>query len=156
MPIKLKSPLKKDFHLIKSDEAMGNTDGATMITVRQATQGDFERVDDLTSEYKREFDGKTVKAIQRISFDDIRRKQVYLTLCACNILGEDEQTPLWTFKNEKPSSEASFESGWYKLPPVVAQEIYEKVLEMNPLWDDRVPKPSNDDNTPEKSGNEES
>jgi hypothetical protein len=153
MPIKLKTPITKEFHLTKSDDDLGNTDGATMITVRQATQGDFERVNDLNSEFKREYDGITIRAVQRISFDDIRRKQIYLTLGACNITDENDK-PLFEFVGGKVRDEADFKIAWYKLPPVVADEIHERVLEMNPLWDDRVPRPA--PVVPVQSGEEES
>ena len=44
MPIQMKTPIKKEFHLEKSDKEFDVQDGATMITIRQATQGDFEMV----------------------------------------------------------------------------------------------------------------
>lgn len=146
MPIKIKSPLEKQYHLEKSDKELGNEDGATMVTIRQATQGDFELVNDLNSEFQREYDGTRIIAKQRISFDDIRRLQVFLTMIDCNILDENEKDPLFRFdsKTKKVQSRAEFERSWYKLPPVIADEIYEYVLEMNPLWDDRIKKPDPD------------
>lgn len=154
MPIKLSAPLKKEFHLVESDKALDNTDGATMITIRQATQGDFELVNDLTSTFKREYDGEKVSAIQRISFDDIRRKQVYLTICACNLQDVDGNDLFKFNKDERPTTEEAFRRAWYKLPPVVADEIHEFVLQMNPLWDERIPKKPV--KTPEQSGESES
>ena len=137
MPIKLKSPLKKEFHLTKSDGELG-VDGIegdpTLITVRQATQGDHELRNDLDSEFRREYDGRTIKVVQRISFDDLRRREVFLTLCACNILDEDGSKPLFAFENGRLNNEEVFNRSWGKLPPTVADEIHEKVMEMNPLW----------------------
>jgi hypothetical protein len=140
MPIHLKSPLEKEFHLEKSDAELGISDGATLISIRQATEGDYILVRDLSSEYRRSYDGRTITAIQRISYDDIRKKQVYLTLSGCNILDENEKDPLFRFSNKRVSSETEFNAAWYKLPPTIADEIHAKVLDMNPLWDDR-PKP---------------
>jgi hypothetical protein len=150
MPIKLKSPLEKEFPLEKSDAELGTTDGASLVTIRQATEGDYILVRDLTSEYKRSWDGKSIVSIQRISYDDIRKKQVYLTMSSCNIMDENGKDPLFKFSNKRLSSETEFNASWYKLPPVIADEIHEFVLQMNPLWDERIPqqpKPA-----PEKSG----
>ena len=135
MPILLRAPIKKQFHLEKSDAELGVTDGATMVTIRQATQGDYELRNDLTSEFKREYDGVLIRVVQRISFDDIKRREVFLTLCACNIISEGKK-PLFRFDNGKLRDEVEFRDAWYKLEPIIADEIHEKVLEMNPLWND--------------------
>jgi len=146
MPIKLASPIKKEFHLSKSDKELGTDDGATMVIIRQATQGGHELRNDLFSEFKREYDGATIKVVQRISFDDIRRREVFLTMCSCNVVGENGK-PLFKFVNETLTNESDFQASWSKLPPVIAQEIHEKVLEMNPLWNENgvVPEVENED-----------
>ena len=135
MPIKLKSPLKKEFHLEKSDKELETDDGATMVTIRQATQGGFEFRNTLMDELRREYNGTTITVVQRISFDDIRRREVFLTLCGSNILDKNGK-PLFEFVSEQLISEDKFLKAWGSLPPVIAQEIHEKVLEMNPLWDE--------------------
>jgi hypothetical protein len=144
MPIKLKSPLKKEFHLIKSDAELGvdETGDPTLITVRQATQGDHELRNDLDSEFRREYDGRTIKVVQRISFDDLRRREVFLTLCACNILDEDGKRLLFEFENGRLIDEGKFNTAWGKLPPTVADEMHEKVMEMNPLWNGSAKPPA--------------
>jgi hypothetical protein len=138
MPIQLGSPIKKEFHLDKSDAELSIKDGASMVTVCQATQGGHELRNDLFSEFKREYDGATIRVVQRISFDDIRRREVFLTLCACNIMDESGKKPLFTFLNGHLSDEVVFRSAWNKLPPIIANEIHEKVLEMNPLWNENA------------------
>ena len=155
MPIQLKSPLKKEFHLEKSDKELETDDGATMIAVRQATQGGHELRNELFSEFKREYDGAKISVVQRISFDDIRRREVFLTLCACNIMDESGKKPLFKFDNGNPTNEADFNKAWGKLQPVIANEIHEKVLEMNPLWNEgTVAVTSEDEEVELKTGNE--
>jgi len=152
MPITLKSPLKTEYQLIKSDEELGSGDGATTVTIRQATQGAYELVNKLTETVERQYDGATVKMLQKISFDDIHRKQIYLTLCGCNIMDETGQTPLFKFKDEGLVNENEFTKAWGKLPPVIANEILEKVWEMNPLWSETLTKTSGKEEL-EKLGN---
>ena len=150
MPIKLASPLKKEFHLEKSDAELQTEDGATMVTIRQATQGGHELRNDLFAEFKREYGEGIIKVVQRISFDDIRRREVFLTLCACNIMDETGKKSLFIFENGGLPSETIFQKAWGKLPPIIAKEIHEKVLEMNPLWNENGVSPKKDDGTDDK------
>ena len=136
MPIQLAAPKKKEFVLEKSDEALGNTGEGripTTITVRQAVQGDVELRNALFNDFTREFDGRVIKVSQKISFDDIRRLEIFLTLCACNITNSQGE-PLFKFVNERLTDNSVFNKAWASLDPVIAIEIGEKVLEMNPLW----------------------
>ena len=146
MPIKILANNTKEFPLKKSDKEFKNEGDATTVTIRQATQGDFEIRNDLFAEFKREYDGSAIRVIQRISFDDIRRKEVFLTLCACNILdypevaegekqiADDKLPSLFKFKDGRLTNERDFLVAWAKLHPTIANEIHECVLEMNPLW----------------------
>ena len=136
MPFQLSAPKKKEFQLEKSDEALGNTGKEsvpTTVLIRQATQGDVELRNALFADFTREYDGRMVKVTQRISYDDIRRLEVFLTLCACNIINA-KGDPLFVFNNERVADRVAFDRAWATLPPVVAIELGEKVLEMNPLW----------------------
>jgi hypothetical protein len=140
MPIQLATPKKKEFVLEKSDEALGNTGDAvepTKIVVRQATQGDVELRNALFADFTREYDGRIVKVVQRISYDDIRRLEVFLTLCSCNLLNAKGDS-LFTFVNDRLVDQNAFNRAWASLDPVLAIEIGEKVLEMNPLWQPEV------------------
>ena len=134
MPIKVQPPIIKDFTLDKADKAANNTKDPTIIRVRQAAQGERERRDKVYFDFKREYksDGE-VSVTQQISYNDVARMEVMLTLADCNILGLDEQ-PLFKFKNDRITSEFDFLNAWAQLTPEVADEIHEKVLEMNLLW----------------------
>lgn len=136
MPIQLGTPKKKKYILVESDKALGNTEAdstPTEIVVRQATQGDVELRNALFADFTREYDGRMVKVVQHISYDDIRRLEVFLTLCSCNLL-DAKGEPMFTFVNEKLIDNVAFKRAWASLEPVIAIEIGEKVLEMNPVW----------------------
>jgi len=132
MPVRLLPATKSTYRLEKSDVEY-KTDTPTIIEVRLATQGAVEARNELFAEFKREYEGSKVTVSQRLSFDDIRRKEVFLTLAACNIETEDGK-PLFAFSNERLDDEGKFKNAWNQLPPMVASEIHEKVLESNVVW----------------------
>jgi len=139
MPITLSVPVEKDYTLDKSDKIYDTPKGEpTRITVRQATQGDHERRSALFSSIVREMarnatDGDTVRWIQRFSFEELKRIEVMLTLKACNITGANGK-PLFEFNEDGKMSESKFKQAWDILPPAVAQEIHDCVLELNVDW----------------------
>jgi len=132
MPLQLIAPIEKDFILEKTDTEFKTEGEPTKILVRQATQGQHERRNVLINTFNRQYDGVSVVVSQNFSPEDLYRLEVELTLADCNIVGEDEQ-PLFVFKNKVVNS-SSFMRGWAKLPPTVAREIHDKVIEVNPLW----------------------
>lgn len=136
MPIKILSDQVQEFILIKSDKEFDNEGEPTTISVRQATQGDFEIRNNLFANFKRRYEGNAITVEQTLSFDDIRRKEVFLTLTACNIIDDSggKEKPLFVFSNGRLTDEAKFRRAWAKLHPIVAEEISQCVLKMNPLW----------------------
>lgn len=138
MPIHLSVPLEKDYVLERTDEIYGVPDGEpTRITVRQATQGEHERRAALFSQIVREMaknDAQDlVRLIQRFSFEELKRIEVQLTLKACNIVGPDDKL-LFSFDAKGRINEQKFREAWDLLPPAVAMEIHEKVLDLNVDW----------------------
>ncbi|MCJ7760944.1 hypothetical protein MUP59_07395 [Candidatus Bathyarchaeota archaeon] len=139
MPIQLAVPIEKDYTLDKSDELYNTAKGEpTRVTIRQATQGDHERRAALFSSIVREMarnstDGDTVRWIQRFSFEELKRIEVFLTLKACNISGSNGKS-LFDFDSNGKIQEAKFKQAWDILPPAVAQEIHDCVLELNVDW----------------------
>lgn len=132
MALKLTAPIEKDFILEKSDKEYKNDGAPTTVTIRQATQGQHERRNQLINTFNREYDGISVTVSQNFSPEDLYRLEVELTLVGCNIDDVDDK-PLFIFKGNFVEP-ASFKKGWAKLPPIVAEEIHSKVLEVNPLW----------------------
>jgi hypothetical protein len=133
MPIKLSVPLIKDFTLEKCDKAAENTGEPTRVTIRQAAQGERERRDEVFSEFKREYTDGKITVTQRISYDDVVRTEVFLTMAACNIQDMNSE-PLFKFKGDRIASEEDFLKAWAQLPPSWADEIHEQVLKVNLLW----------------------
>ena len=132
MPVRLSPATKSTYRLEKTDEEF-KSETPTMISVHLATQGDVEARNELWADYKRVIEGQVTTIVQRLSFDDIRREEVFLTLASCDLEDSDGK-PLFTFKNEHLSDKPSFRSAWNKLPPFIANEIHEKVLEANIIW----------------------
>jgi len=142
MPLQIKSPLEKEFVLEKTDEKFEVTGEPTIVKIRQATQGGFMSRNQLFDELRREFAGPIMTVVQRISFDAVRRREVWLTLVSSNILKENGKA---LFNEETAKDEIEFGRSWATLDPFVADEIHEKVLEVNYLWSESGEAPANTD-----------
>lgn len=134
MALKIEPAIEKVFALERSDKALENTGDPTTIKVIQAREGqNLERLQ-LWEKYERTFQvAGDVKVAQEVNPAAVRRKEVFLTLVACNIEIEDGKGgshPLFTF----PLKEKQFNEAWAKLPSIIADEIHEKVLEVNLDW----------------------
>lgn len=144
MPIKLIAPVEEEFILTKTDEAYGEEGGEpTRVTIRQATQSQNERrfkvFEKLTQQLSDDLGSEAIiQTIQRINLHELRRIEVNLTMIGCNLMDEDG-TPLFAFKKfgdrqYLDMSDEEFRKAWGKLPPDIAYEISDKVLEVNKLW----------------------
>jgi hypothetical protein len=139
MPIRLDVPLEKEYTLEKSDKVFGVAAAeSTRVTIRQATQGEHERRAALFSQVIREMardssQEDVVRLIQRFSFEELKRIEVQLTMKSCNILGADGKL-LFKFNADGRISEDKFRDAWDVLPPSVATEIHDCVLELNVDW----------------------
>ena len=140
MSFKLKPPVEEVFFLDKTDEEYpaesinDEPPERTTVTVRQATQAQHERRSDLFSKLTTRVsnDPNIVEIVTRFSYPELQRIECFLAVVDCNIEDEDS-SPLFRFKNGK-ISEFDFNKGWGKLPPLVAEEIHQKVLTLNPTW----------------------
>ena len=142
MPLQLTAPIYKEFTLDRTDEKY-SSDGSTTVLIKQAAQGEHERRQDLFSVLERkysELDPEEVSLVQRFSMEELKRLEVWLTLCASNILDEKgkELFPSKKLKSDSypklSMSRKQFDDAWALLPPDVAAEIHEKVLEVNLMW----------------------
>lgn len=134
MPYQFTAPLVKEFTLEKTDAKYNVKGDPTVVKIRQVKMGDKKLRDDLYAKFERRFDGITVTVAQTVSLDDVVRKEVFLTLAACNILTEDGKKSAFEFDNDRLKNEHEFNVAWAKLEPDIAEEIHEKVWEMNPMW----------------------
>jgi hypothetical protein len=102
--------------------------------VRQATQAQHERRSDLFSRLTSRVgnDPSIVEIVTRFSFPELQRIECFLALKGSNLEDENGE-PLFRFKNGV-ITERDFNEVWGKLPPLVADEIHEKVLLLNPTW----------------------
>lgn len=130
MPLNLEPPVEKEFVLEKSDKKFGNTGEPTTILVGQAREGENIRRAELWARYERRLihNSDDISIAQEVSPAIVRRKEVFLALRGCNITMEGK--PMFTF----PLKESAFNDAWSKLDPYIADEIHEKVLEVNIDW----------------------
>lgn len=137
MPLELAPPLEEEFELERTDQRFGIKDGSTTVTIKQATQRGHEKRAALFSNIVRELssndEADMVRLIQRFSFEELKRIESYLTMAGCNILDENGK-PLFRFDAKGRIPEGKFNDAWGQLPPLVAEEIHEKVLEVNVDW----------------------
>lgn len=131
MAIKLSPPIEEEFTLEKSDREMGNEDDPTIVRIKQASEGDNLRRMQLWKRFERKMDlsDSSWSVLQDVSPAEVKRKEIYLTMTACNIQKPDGD-PLFTF----PMDEKAFNDAYALLPPMIADEIYEKVLAVNITW----------------------
>ncbi len=130
MPLNLEPPIEKEFQLEKSDKKFGNTGEPSTVSIGQAREGEEIRRSDLWARYERRLinNSDDISIAQEVSPAIVRRREVFLTLRACNLTIEGK--PLFKF----PLKEAEFNNAWAKLDPFIADEIHEKVLEVNIDW----------------------
>jgi hypothetical protein len=139
MPIRLDVPLEKEYVLELSDKTFGIAESEpTRITIRQATQGEHERRAALFSQVIREMardssQEDVVRLIQRFSFEELKRIEVQLTMKACNIIASDGKL-LFKYNADGRIDEHKFKDAWDCLPPSVANEIHDCVLDLNIDW----------------------
>lgn len=140
MPIQLKPRVEQTFPLEKSDEKYGGS--GTFVTVKQATQGEHEKRQDLYSTLRSVYGGdgsNSFEMVQRWNLSELHRHEARLVLLDCNIENEDGK-PLFNVKKDRKGNnyiemtEVAFNEAWAKLPVDIAEEIHSKVLELNPLW----------------------
>lgn len=140
MPLKLSAPIIKDFILEKTDQRYSVDDVPTKVTIKQASQMDNERRSQVLANNTRilDEDPTRIKIKSDWSVEELKRMETYLTLVGCNIVTPEDKD-LFRFKNNNGNPEIDmtpnqFEKAWGILPTEVANEIYEKVLEVNYDW----------------------
>jgi len=140
MALQLKTKIEQTFSLDRSDK-MYDGEGTT-VTIRQASQYQHEKRQEIFSNMRSRYsaDGQDVLEIyQRFNALELHRLDAKLTIVDCNILDEEGES-LFKFKKDKSGrsylsmTDAEFDRAWGLLPIDVADEIYEKVLIVNPTW----------------------
>lgn len=142
MPLKLIAPVYKTFTLERADETYGVKGEETSVMIKQAAQHEHEQRQDLFSTLERKFkdlDPDEISIVSRFSMEELKRQEVWLTLVGCNITDEKGKSlfPTKKIKGGHPAlamRKHEFSQAWGQLPPDVATEIHEKVLEVNLMW----------------------
>ncbi len=142
MPLQLVAPIYKTFTLERSDEKYSVDGEGTTVTIKQAAQREHEQRQDLFSTLERKVKDlapNEVSIVSRFSYEELKRQEVWLTLVECNITKDDGKALFPTKKvkggiSQLAHSKAQFNEAWGRLPPDVATEIHEKVLEVNLMW----------------------
>ena len=143
MPIQLAPTLYEEFTLDEIDVKYGIEDDPTTVTIKQATQGGHEQRQKYFARmervYKPELSDSEFSVVQELSNDELKRLEIWLTLCGSNI--EDAKGKV-VFPSSKGNdgaprlnmSKTKFDDAYDLLPHDVAEAIHEKVLELNPQW----------------------
>lgn len=129
MALRLQPPVQKTLHLERTDVLYPSDGEDTTITVRQASQGEVEKRGDLYSHMVHEWKGEGHLVTQEFNVATLRRIEAAMTVVESNISDEKDK-PLFV----KGMKQEDFFKAWNTLPPAVAAEITEKVLEVNPIW----------------------
>jgi hypothetical protein len=144
MPIQLSEPIYEDFILEDTDKRYKNDGDPTTVTIKKAAQHEHERRQDFFKRMERKFtpsddaDDMEVTLIQDLSQEALKKLEVQITMVGCNILDEKGK-PLFKFTTRNGHPEMAmhpvkFAEAWGKLPPDVANEIHDKVVEVNFQW----------------------
>lgn len=139
MALKLPIPVEELVNLdLPTDQ---DPDQKTQVGFRQATYQEMEMLADLDANTITEYneEGYVARTINRSNWFTIRRKQVQLTMTACNIDNTDGSAPLFTFQRSDGlmrvnMSDKEFSAAWGGLPSKWANAIIEKMLAVNPQW----------------------
>ena len=144
MPIKLSAPIVKTYTLERADKNYGEKGAEpTTVTIRQATQAQHEHRQQIFATLERRYNDyapEQTTLVQTANIEELKRLETFLTLADCNITKDDGKKPLFIFKkdaNGLPTldmSNAQFNQAWGLLPPDVASEIHEKVVDLNIMW----------------------
>lgn len=142
MPIKLEETYFKTFILEQTDKKYGSEGEPTTVTIKQATQSEHEQRNQMFATLERRFSDANpgeMSFVQTANTEELKRIEVWLSLCDCNILDSNGK-PLFQSKKSKggqPSlnmTKQQFAEAWGLLPPDVATEIHNKVIEVNFMW----------------------
>ncbi len=133
MSRKVSKPVEEIKQLTRWDTA-----GEDFVQIRQATQGVVEMLENFrTSNNEYQWDdkeqGKTTMKTNRGSAE-IKRLQVRETLTGSNLAYEDGSVVFKVFQPKTDKDIAVFNQCWEAIDPELAEEIYEKILEVNPQW----------------------
>ena len=144
MAFKITDPIFKSFDLEKTDLAYPSEDGKpTTVLIKQARQHEHATRQDQWNKFERRYssaDPDNISIIQELSFEAIKMLEARMVLAESNILDESGKKLLFPSKKDDQGHSIldmkakEFEIAWGSLPTDVAQEIHDKIIELNPMW----------------------
>lgn len=128
-----KKPIEKTFDIYSEEFGNGT------VTIRQARTGDDIRRKELVSEASWVVSDNLLEQEikQKINPANLHRYDIFLTMTACSFELEGEKEgdiESFKFANGRLNDQAHFERLYNLLPMDVSEQIYEKVLSVNPMW----------------------
>ena len=142
MPIKLSAPIFKTFELTEVDKRYANEGEPTRVIIKQATQAQHEQRQQLFATLERrynDYEPDETTLVQTANIEELKRLETYLTLCESNIMNADGEA-MFPSKKDKEGipylsmTRSQFDKSWGLLPPDIADEIHDKVTELNVMW----------------------
>lgn len=144
MSFKLAAPLVQTYKLEQTDARYGDkSDSPTTVTIKQATQLQHEHRQQIFATLERKYDDlapDVTTLVQKANIEELKRIEVKLTMIECNITQADGKKPLFPSKKGKDGlpeldmTDDEFRNAWGLLPPDVATEIHDKVVQLNTMW----------------------
>ena len=141
MPVKIAAPIVQVFTLDKTDETYAVEGPPSTVTIKQARESEHIIRQGYFAKLEQRWSGvhpQEVTVVQNLGLEELARLEARLTVVDCNL--EDENGKRIFNPSKDPGSmklamsAQQFDEAWGKLPLDVADEIHEKVLEMNPQW----------------------
>lgn len=131
--------------LMKTYKLENDPDGVATIVVRQATEGETIERNEMFTKQSRSYEdtdsGEIVRFEQHYNIRKVRRKEAYLTLASVTGITNEKNKELFKSVNgpdgpriKSGMTEEQFNAAFDMLPTSVANEIYQKVLLVNPDW----------------------
>jgi len=134
-------------------------DQETYVDFRQARRGESEQREEMFAKVVHQYNDQehgVIRREQNLNYRSQQAREVYLTMCACNIeISETPKAKAGTKKTEEAPEpvlrplflfkdydgvpglsmrEQEFEKAWNSLPDQVAEELHTFCLQINPHW----------------------
>ena len=147
MSFKVQYPAGEIFRLEKTDQRFNIPDeDQTTVTIREATHAEDSLRSVLFGKYSRIMDmdhPRTVRVDNELTYPQIIEKDIFLTMCGCNIVDTQTGAPLFRFRQvgsvyKLDMQESEFKDALGRLPSFIVDEIHEKVIEKNANWAGQV------------------
>lgn len=142
MPIKLSAPIFKTFELTDMDKKYGSDGEPTRVIIKQATQAQHEQRQQVFATLERRYNDLSpdeTTLVQTANIEELKRLESYLTICECNMLNAEGEAVFPSKKDKEgipylAMNRLQFDKAWGLLPPDIANELHDKVLELNIMW----------------------